>query len=99
MIVSNLINDKGNAASNQFIITDIENNTISFQSYNSKICTVTSGENPTIEIYPHWDYSRTTSKHFYTFLKASGIVANKTIIEQAIKNGKLDHYTVFEKSY
>lgn len=65
MIVSNLINSKGNAVKNQFIITD-GNKTI-FQSYDSKICEI-DREKETITIYPDWNYSATTTKHLCYFL-------------------------------
>ena len=65
MLVSNLINSKGNAVKNQFIITD-GNKTI-FQSYNSKICEI-DPEKETITIFPDWNYSMTTTKYFCYFL-------------------------------
>ena len=37
-MITNLINDRGNAVKNQFIIT--EGNTTAFQSYNSRICEI-----------------------------------------------------------
>lgn len=65
MLVSNLINSKGNAVKNQFVITD-GNKTI-FQSYDSKICEI-DREKETITIFSDWNYSATTTKHFCYFL-------------------------------
>lgn len=50
---------------NQFVI-DWDWKTI-FQSYDSTIA-VMDYENKTLTIWIDWDYSKTTSKHFYLFL-------------------------------
>lgn len=50
---------------NQFVI-DWDWKTI-FQSYDSTIA-ILDYENRTLTIWIDWDYSKTTSKHFYLFL-------------------------------
>ena len=64
MKVSNLINNNGNPAANQFVIT--HNGATYFQSYNSVIAKYENGQ---LTITPRWDYSVTTRKHFYIFLR------------------------------
>ena len=64
MKVENLTNDRGNKAANQFVIkTD---NAIYFQSYDSLICKYSEGK---IYLTPLWNYSATTRKHLYIFLR------------------------------
>lgn len=64
--VKNLINDNNNAAANQFVIED--NDSIYFQSYESIIAKYEKG-NRIVTITDKWDYSNTTRKHFYIFLR------------------------------
>lgn len=60
---------------NQFVIE--EGNRKTFQSYDSTICEIepikeqdtNATEFVSIKIYPDWDYSQTTLKHFYKFLE------------------------------
>jgi hypothetical protein len=66
MNITQLINDKGNAVKNQFIITS--KNEVTFQSYNSKIATYNEDKKILILYGDLWDYSGTTRKHFKTFL-------------------------------
>jgi hypothetical protein len=79
MIVSQMINKKGNSAKNQFIITT--NNAILFQSYNTAICKI---ENNITFIDPEWNCSVTTLKHLKIFLDVS---LSKNDIQKRIDNG------------
>ena len=88
---ANLINDRGNAVKNQFVIT--EGNTIAFQSYNSRICEIVKpcgmGFDALVRFGRDWNYSQTTAKHLYSFLRQNGleILASKQAIEEAIERG------------
>lgn len=90
-MVANLINDRGNAVKNQFVIT--EGNIIAFQSYNSRVCEIVRpcgmGYDTLVRFGRNWDYSRTTTKHLYSFLRQNGleILASKKDIEEAIERG------------
>ena len=66
MKVEQMINDRGNGAMNQFVIT--VGNTIAFQSYDSTIAVVDRDEK-TVTIFPDWDYSKTTGKHRNIFFR------------------------------
>ena len=83
-MVTNLINERGNAVRNQFVIYD--NNGITFQSYQTKICNIANG---VVSVnYNMWDYSNTTSKYLYQFLRANGInVQGKKDVQRLIDNG------------
>lgn len=83
-MVTNLINERGNAVRNQFVIYD--NNGITFQSYQTTICNIASG---VVSInHNMWNYSHTTAKYLYQFLRANGInVHNKKDVERLIKDG------------
>lgn len=66
MNITQLINQKGNAVANQFIINN--GNEVIFQSYQSKIATYNKVDK-TLKLYSYmWDYSNTTRKHFKTFI-------------------------------
>lgn len=56
----------GRKVANQFVITG--DNKIIFQSHDSVICIIDE-EKKELTIGRDWDYSRTTSKYFYHFLK------------------------------
>lgn len=63
--VKNLVNDNNNAAANQFVIcTD---KATYFQSYRSVVAKVDNNGN--VSLGGHWDYSNTTRKHLYIFLR------------------------------
>jgi hypothetical protein len=83
-MVTNLINERGNAVRNQFVIYD--ENGITFQSYRTTIARIANGVvslNRTM-----WDYSNTTAKYLYQFLRANGInVHGKKDVERLIKDG------------
>ena len=90
-MVANLINDRGNAVKNQFIIT--EGSTTAFQSYNSRVCEIVKpcgmGFDTLVRFGRDWNYSQTTAKHLYSFLRQNGleILASKQAIEEAIERG------------
>lgn len=90
-MVANLINDRGNAVKNQFIIT--EGNTTVFQSYNSRVCEIIKpcgmGFDALVKFGCDWDYSQTTTKHLYSFLRQNGLemLASKQAILEAIDRG------------
>lgn len=87
MKVQNLINANGNANANQFVIND--GNKIYFQSYDSIVCKIENGK---VTLGKDWNYSTTTSKHLYTFLKQNGFyeLADRKAILKAIKNKELE---------
>lgn len=94
MKVSQMINDKGNYASNQFIITD--GNIICFQSYDSMIATV-DRDNKTISIGRDWDYSKTTGRHRNIFFKDYANIpqlATKKELAKAIADGKYNEWNI-----
>ena len=90
-MVSNLINDRGNAVRNQFVIT--EGNTTTFQSYNSRVCEIVKpcgmGFDALVRFGCDWNYSQTIAKHLYSFLRQNDleILASKQAIEEAIERG------------
>ena len=90
-MVANLINDRGNAVRNQFVIT--EGKTTAFQSYNSRVCEIVKpcgmGFDTLVRFGCDWNYSQTTAKHLYSFLRQNGleILASKQAIEEAIERG------------
>lgn len=81
MRITNLINNKGNAVKNQFVIT--EDNRETFQSYESKIAIIENGQ-VTLDPY-YWDYSVTTLRHLKNFL---GISDSKADIQKKIDSGE-----------
>ena len=87
MRVENLTNDRGNKAVNQFVITT--ENGVFFQSYDSMICKYVNGQ---VYVTPLWDYSNTTRKHFYIFLRdycRMGRMLKNDILD-AIRNGSIE---------
>lgn len=64
MKVEQLINDRGNAVANQFVITG--GGSITFQSYKTKIAVL---KDSTVTLGVNWDLSNTTIKHLYIFLR------------------------------
>lgn len=66
--VSNLINDNGNAAANQFVIKTPK--ATYFQSYYSVVAKIDKKGN--LILSKDWDYSNTTLKHLYMFLRMYG---------------------------
>lgn len=97
-MVSNLINDRGNATVNQFIITD--STTTTFQSYNTKICEVHHASAFIAIDANALNYSKTTSKHLYIFLRQSfGIDANKKMIEGWINSGNAPEIQLYNTAW
>ena len=91
MKVHNLVNSEGRAIANQFVIDG--NNERVFQSYDSVVCKVTPD---TITFGRDWDYSNTTRRNLYMFLKYyAGLreVKGKGI-EKAIQTGSFEHIGV-----
>lgn len=66
-MVQQLINDNGNPAANQFVIKTKK--ATYFQSYDSVVCKL-DGIN--IVLSTNWEYSNTTRKHLYMFLRQYG---------------------------
>lgn len=67
MKVSNIRSEKsGRAVANQYVIVDGTNTT--FQSYETTICCIHHGS-AFMTLTNYWDYSVTTSKYFYQFMK------------------------------
>ena len=85
-MVAQLINEKGNPAANQFVINTKK--AVYFQSYNSVVCKL-DGAN--IVLSSNWDYSNTTRKHLYIFLRQNGYHTFCTAkdMRNAIKNGNI----------
>lgn len=92
-MVTNLINDNGRAVANQFVITEtsLGKPVIAFQSYESRVCEIRQGGmgfERTVVLGRDWDYSNTTRKHLYKFLRDNGIdVNNKAELEKALDRG------------
>lgn len=89
-MVANLINDNGRAVANQFVI--VENGTIVFQSYNSRVCEIRGkgmGFDNVVAFGVDWDYSRTTMKHLVSFLRQNnlGVLGSANDIREALKRG------------
>jgi hypothetical protein len=84
MRAAQLINDKGNTAANQFVLYN--GNTTMFQSYSTIIA---RSDNGSVTLDSNaLDYSRTTSKHLYIFLRQCGWgVHNKAEVQDKIKTG------------
>ena len=57
------------ASSSVVEITDVESGETfkSFYDYKSRIADVINGK--IVAVYPHWDYSKSTSRHFNVFLE------------------------------
>lgn len=88
MNVSQLINDNGNPAANQFVIQADGHNI--FKSYNTFIAWAEFGEGKVTLDTKALDYSRTTSKHLYIFLRdytGHKSIQNRKDVERLIKSG------------
>lgn len=87
MQVRHLYNANGNPAMNQFVIS--HNWETFFQSYDSLIAKVDS--NGKLYVTPYWDYSKTTMKHLWLFLKdyGWGSIASAKDMRKALKNGSV----------
>lgn len=90
-MVCNLINARGNAVANQFVITE-SNGDIAFQSYKSRVCEIRKGAlgyDKVVVFGRDWDYSRTTMKHLVSFLSQNGISVLTSVkdIRESINRG------------
>lgn len=85
-MVRSLINRKGNAVANQFVIRT-EGATY-FQSYSSVVACIKDGK---ITLSSHWDYSNTTRRNLYAFLDEYGFgqYCNKKTTENGIRDGEI----------
>ena len=85
-MVRQLINDNGNPAANQFIIKTKE--ATYFQSYDSVVCKL-DGVN--IVLSTDWEYSHTTRKHLYMFMRQNGYrnLSSAKEVRKAIKEGRV----------
>lgn len=85
-MVSQLINDNDNPAANQFVIKTKK--ATYFQSYESVVCKL-DGNN--IVLSDDWDYSNTTRKHLYIFLRQNGYynLSSAKDIRKAIKEKRV----------
>jgi hypothetical protein len=88
MKVRNMVsNSSGREVANQFVISG--DSKVIFQSYDSTICVIDHNKEGAehITLGRHWDYSKTTSKYLYQFLREyAGMDANKKALEIAIRN-------------
>ena len=84
-MIQNLVNDNGNFAANQFVIEGSYGTY--FQSYESIICLYRHG---VLYISPKWDYSNTTRKHLYIFIRkyTNFRASNKKEVLERIKEGQ-----------
>jgi hypothetical protein len=83
-MVHQLINDNGNPAANQFVIKTKK--ATYFQSYDSVVCKL-DGIN--IVLSMNWEYSNTTRKHLYIFLRQNGYhnLSSAKDVRKAVKDG------------
>lgn len=72
------------ASSSVVEITDVESGETfkSFYDYKSRIADVINGK--IVAVYPHWDYSKSTSRHFNAFLNGF-VVGGWSIAEMTRK--------------
>ena len=84
--VKQLINDNGNPATNQFVIAS--DNRIYFQSYDSVVAMIKDG---ILYVTDKWDFSNTTRKHFYIFVREyyNYRLANRKAIKCGIADGTI----------
>lgn len=66
---------------NQFVITDRGN--LFFQSYKSLIAKI--DKNGKVTLYKDWDYSKTTMRHLYLFLREYSSIDTKYLYKQGIE--------------
>lgn len=85
-MIQQLINDNGNPAANQFIIKTKK--ATYFQSYDSVVCKL-DGVN--IVLSTNWDYSNTTRKHLYMFMRQNGYynLSSAKEVRKAISEGRV----------
>lgn len=98
MRVEQMINDRGNAAANQFIIRD--GCRLIFQSYDSIIAIVDYDTNE-ITLGMDWNYSKTTGKHRNIFFRDYAHIHDLETLEgvrKALKNGMCNGWTISEST-
>tara|TARA_R100000231_G_scaffold119083_1_gene89198 strand:- start:43 stop:336 length:294 start_codon:yes stop_codon:yes gene_type:complete len=83
--VRNITNANGNKVPNQFEIVDVNNATF-FQSYDSVVAMVKDSSGKVYLDEYYWDYSVTTMKHLYNFLRQWGYDLNKKKVLQLIED-------------
>lgn len=88
MRISNLVNDNGKHAANQFLVEMVEKTY--FQSYET-IIAVKDNNNGKITLSQDWDYSKTTSKHLYIWLRdyTRHHVSGHDDVVELIENGTI----------
>ena len=95
MKVENMKSNNRNRVPNQFIITDEEHNTITFQSYNSEIIRI-DYSNEIITIFSDYDYSVTTARYRNKFMRDYGFqdMDNKKGFEYYMNLGAIGKYSI-----
>ena len=98
MKITQMLNNRGNAWANQFVVRFDSYNIEILQSYNSKVVLLDFGENH-ITFGDDWNYSNTTRRAVYKFLGDNigelpgGKAWNGDIIKKALESGELvDRY-------
>lgn len=88
MRISNLVNDNGNHAVNQFLVETTERTY--FQSYET-IIAVKDNNNGNITLSQDWCNSKTTSKHLYIWLRdyTRHHVSGQDDVVELIENGTI----------
>ena len=97
MKVKNMRSDRGNRIANQFVITDEEHNTITFQSYDSEIVRI-DYHSETITVFPDYDYSVTTGKYRNKFMRDYCFrdMDNKKGFEYYMNLGAIGRYKIIK---
>ncbi len=83
-MIANMINTRGNAVANQFIIIDEGTGRVTFRSYKSIIAHRSVDGSITLDSH-YWDYSATTLRYLKLFLCTK---ASKAAIQAHIDSGK-----------
>ena len=94
MKVAQMINDRGNGATNQFVIEG--DGKLVFQSYDSMIAELDFSTN-TITIGRDYDYSKTTGKHRNIFFRDYAFLPELATLDglrKAIDEGHHEKWTI-----